>query len=134
MPRVARVVAVMIALVAFVSTSCTKRAPGRCVEDIDCSPGFDCRAGLCVRRDRVPGSNALPDPRVNEAVHAASAPPAAEEHPDASAVTDGASDAAPRPRLSPTPRAAPGAVTPSPGVPPSAPSHEPLWKQRRKNS
>lgn len=118
---------------SFISAiiSCQRRVPGTCVEDIDCVPGFDCRAGACVRRERLylePGPrNLVPlkEPPSNQG----NAVPAIDAQPP-TAMPDAGGGAPKHDRTLPNPP-----ILPSDPLPPErSPRHEPIWKQRLKNS
>ena len=132
----ATVALVVMAIAAAPEISCIRRAPGTCAEDIDCSPGHDCKAGACVRRERMkfgaaatsPDAVPVPAPALGTAVTPVDTTELAPQHPDAGPDAHGQR----RPRTTPAPVPA---VPPSvpPPIPP-APGREPLWKQRLKNS
>jgi len=126
MTAVARHAAVaVLAMLALGAPGCSKRAPGTCRDDVDCPPGFDCRSGGCVRRERLTfaagGAAVAP---VEEPAVEAPPPPAPR---------DATAPASPVPAR---PVAKPKAAPPvEPPVPPARPEQRlPEWKQRLKNS
>lgn len=135
---IALVVMAAVATAASVAPSfgCRKRrAPGTCVEDLDCPPAFDCRAGHCVHRERMrfDQPSKIPTPAATEPTPAADPEPfipvPGQVQPDAGAP---AAPAAPAVKRPPPPAERPPDPTPSYPTSPT-PGREPMWKQRRKN-
>ncbi|MBC8132482.1 MAG: hypothetical protein H7X95_05825 [Deltaproteobacteria bacterium] len=125
--------AILAAALVATSATCNRRPAGTCAQDIDCAPGYDCRAGACVVRERMRFDSPTKKPPP-EVTPPGEGPPAAAGIPDASATDADAVPLQPPPRpkkAAPDPRVVP----PAPAVPlPAAPDREPMWKQRLKNS
>lgn len=121
------------------SAGCHRRPAGTCAEDVDCAPGFDCRAGVCARRERMrfgassPGEVApslidVADPAPDTSRNSASR--------DASAA-DAEGPVTPPPAHRPAPAVpkVPDVPAPPPPLPTPPPGgREPMWKQRLRNS
>ena len=123
--RAAALVVVALALAAF---GRRQRAPGSCREDVDCPPGFDCRAGACARRARLifAGPGGAPPAAIEEAP--AEAPPLPARRPsEAPPSSSGPPPPLVKPKAAPPPE-------PAPPPPRSVPERLPAWKERLKNS
>jgi hypothetical protein len=112
-----------MAILALAVLGCSRPAPGRCREDVDCPAGFDCTSGACARRQRMtfagPGG----------------ATPVEEPSPGAPTPQPPRPDDAPA--VSPPPAVKPKAAPPHESPPPVPPLPEqrlPAWKQRLKNT
>jgi hypothetical protein len=126
---ISRLVAPVMALAALLALgpleACRRRPPGVCASHGDCQPGYDCNAGVCVRRPPAPGSQpSAPPPRVPVAAWPTAPPDDHREQPSPSSPP-----APPPPPVIKAPPQSPPPPAPSPASPST-----PMWKLRRKNS
>lgn len=120
------------------SAGCHRRPAGTCAEDVDCAPGFDCRAGVCARRERMRFGASSPSEVAPSPIDVAGPAPDPSRNPasrDASA-TDAEGSVTPPPahRPAPTVPKVPDVPAPQPLPPPPPGGREPMWKQRLRNS